>query len=217
MTTYGVMKARIADEFINESITTAQIENAIKTAIRHYQRKPFWFNQKTGTFATVASQETYTTADNSDIPNIVRIDSLRSSFGNILKAIADQSIEEMQDRSVQGAPGFYSNYENKIRLYPIPDAVYTIYMRYICKLTELSADGDTNAWTNEGEELTRQTAKRILCTDILMQDDMASRYAELERVAFETIRGENKERSPQKTLRADGIPVRLDSFDINQG
>jgi DNA-directed RNA polymerase beta subunit len=31
------------------------------------------------------------------------------------------------------------------------------------------------------------------------------------------IRRENKERSPQKFLRADGIPVSADSFDINRG
>jgi hypothetical protein len=81
MSTYGTMKTRIADEFVNESITTAQIENAIKSAVKHYEREAFWFNQKVGTFATVAAQEYYTTAANADIPDIVRIDSMRSSEG----------------------------------------------------------------------------------------------------------------------------------------
>lgn len=217
MTTYATMQTRIADEFVNEPITTAQIQNAIQSAIKHYQREAFWFNQKTGTFATVAAQENYTSADNSDIPNIVRIDSMRSSFGNVLRPVSYDHIEQMQDGSVTSAPGFYTRYENKIRLYPIPDAVYTITMAYICKLTALSAGTDTNAWVDECEEMIRQAAKRILSTDILHQDDMAQRYAELERVAYDRIRRENKERSPQKYLRADGIPVAGESFDINRG
>ena len=217
MTTYAIMKARIADEFVNESITTAQIENAIKTAIKHYEREGFWFNQKTGTFATVASQETYASADNADIPYIVRIDTMRSSFGNILKPLTNEQIEDMQDGSIEGSPGFYTRYENEIRLYPIPDTAYTITMGYVYKLTTLAADADTNAWTDECEELTRQAAKRILCTDILMQDDMAQRYAELERVAYDRIRKENKERSPLRVLRAETMPVRVDTFNINTG
>jgi hypothetical protein len=217
MTTYSAMQARIADEFVNESITTSQITNAIQTAIKHYERDPFWFNQKTGTFATVASQETYTTSANADIPYIVRIDSLRSSFGNVLRPVSYDHIQDMQDGSVKGPPGFYTRYENKIYLYPIPDAVYTMTMSYIYKLAALSAGTDTNAWVDECEEMIRQAAKRILCTDILHDDEMAQRYAELERVAYDRIRRENNQRNPQKFLRADGIPVSADSFDINRG
>jgi hypothetical protein len=217
MSTYGTMKTRIADEFVNESITTAQIENAIKSAVKHYEREAFWFNQKVGTFATVAAQEYYTTAANADIPDIVRIDSMRSSEGNLLRAVSFDHIEQMQDGSVTSPPGFYTRYKDQIRLYPIPDAVYTMTMAYIYKLTTLSADADTNAWTDECEEMIRQASKRILSTDILHADDMAQRYAELERVAYDRIRSENKDRSPQKLLRADGIPVSGNSFDVNRG
>jgi hypothetical protein len=217
MTTYATMKTRIADEFVNESITTAQIENAIQSAIHHYEREAYWFNQKVGTFSTVANQETYTTAANADIPYIVRIDNMRSSEGNVLRGVSNDHIEEMQDGSVIAPPGFFSRYSTVIRLYPIPDAVYTITMRYIYKLAVLSDGTDTNAWVDDCEELIRQAAKRILSTDILHADDMAQRYAELERVAYERIRRENKERNPQKFLRADGIPVSPNSFDINRG
>jgi hypothetical protein len=217
MSTFGLLKSRIADEFVNDAQDYNQIEKAIKSAIKHYEREAFWFNQKVGTFATVAAQEYYTTAANADIPDIVRIDSVRSSEGNLLRAVSFDHVEQMQDGSVSGPPGFYTRYQNQIRLYPIPDAVYTVTMAYIYKLAELSDDSDTNAWTDECEELTRQAAKRILSTDILHADDMAQRYAELERVAYDRIRSENKDRSPQKFLRADGIPVSANSFDINRG
>lgn len=203
MSDYGTMRTRIVDEFVNESITTAQINNAIQSAIKHYERRPFWFNTKRGTFATVASQETYAAAANSDIPYIVQIDSMSidSPKANLL-GVNDSDIEDLQDGSATGRPRLYAYFEQKIRLYPIPDAVYTVRLNYICKFAALSADGDTNAWVDECEEMIRQASKRILCTDILHADDMAQRYAELERVAYERIRAENRQRAPQ-TLRAN--------------
>ena len=93
MSTYGTMKTRIADEFVNESITTAQISNAIQTAIKHYQRKPFWFNTKRSTFATVAAQEEYAAAANADIPYIVMIDSMSVNTPKLdLRGVNDHEI-----------------------------------------------------------------------------------------------------------------------------
>ena len=77
MTTYVTMRNRIADELLDSgALTNAQINNAILTAIKHYERKEWWFNQKVGTFSTVANQELYTSSDLTDIPDIVLIQSM---------------------------------------------------------------------------------------------------------------------------------------------
>ncbi len=205
MTTYATMQTRIADEFVNESITTAQIQNAIQSAIKHYQREAFWFNQKVGSFSTVADQEWYSSSDYADIPYMLRVDSMRvgpTTSKTPIKEVPNSSIEDTQDGSVTGEPQYWSRYQDKIRFLPIPNAVYTITASYIYRLTALSAGTDTNAWVDECEEMIRQSAKRILSTDILHADDMAQRYAELERVAYERIRTENRQRHAQ-TLRTD--------------
>ena len=77
MSTYVTMRTRIADELLDSgALTNAQINNAILTAIKHYERKEWWFNQKVGTFSTVANQELYTSSDLTDIPDIVLIQSM---------------------------------------------------------------------------------------------------------------------------------------------
>src|SRR3972149_4580416 len=86
MTTYATMRARIAEELIDSAITTAHINNAIQQAIKHYERKPWWFNQKAGTFATVAAQELYTTSDLADIPKMVIIQSMVIGVSSTTKA-----------------------------------------------------------------------------------------------------------------------------------
>ena len=161
MSTYVTMRTRIADELLDSgALTNAQINNAILTAIKHYERKEWWFNQKVGTFSTVAAQELYTSSDLADIPKMVLIQSMligaSSTTKKPLTNLDNKNIEDLQDGSVTGEPEYYARYADKIRLYPIPSAVYTVTASYIYKLTALSADGDTNAWTDECEELTAQ-------------------------------------------------------------
>lgn len=214
MATYVEMRNRIADELANDGdITAAQIGYAIKDSIKDYEAEGFWFNQKVATFSTVVAQELYGAAALADIPNMVRISSMRipltEGIGGI-EGVANETIEDVQDGSVTGTPRIYSRFENQIRLYPIPDAVQSIKVSYIYKLAELSADGDQNAWTTDCEEMIRQAAKKRLCANILLSDEMAGRYAVFEKQAYDGVRRENRLRQPQQYLRADlpfGRPV----------
>jgi hypothetical protein len=207
MTTYATMRTRILDELADENLTAAQVNNAILSAIKHHERKPWWFNQKVGTFSTVADQELYTSSDLSDIPNMVQIQSLLVTSGSStkapLRALDNGNIEDMQDGTVTGEPEYYSRFADKIRLYPIPDAVYTMTASYVYKLTALSADSDTNSWTNECEELTRQAAKRILAADLLHDDDLAMKFGTLEAAARDTLMEEYRTRLGNVMLRVD--------------
>lgn len=208
MATYADMRARIADELANDGdITSAQINNAIQSAIRNYEAEGFWFNQKVATFSTVSGQEYYDSAALADIPDMVTIYAMRiMGSGSGVAPIAgidNETIEDSQDGTVTGEPRFYTRFENKIRLFPIPSAVYSVRVSYVYKLAALVNDTDSNAWTNECEELIRQAAKKRLCLDILLADDMAARCAMMEKAAYDDVRKENRLRSPQQTLRAD--------------
>lgn len=205
--TLAIMRARILDEMANDgALTSNQIDNAIRTAIKHHERESFWFSQKTTSFDTVAGQEFYESTPPETFQNIVRIVSMRcgpDGSKELLRGLDNSFVDEMQDGSITGEPAHYSLYESKIRLYPIPEAVYSITLRYIQKFSTVSADTDTNPWLTECEEMIRQGAKRVLCTDILHNDEMAGRYAALEDRALSAIKAENRTRQPQTTLRAD--------------
>jgi hypothetical protein len=218
MSNYADMQTRIADEFVNEAITEGQIQNAIKSAIKHYEREPFWFNTRIITFSTVASTEFYESTNPDDFGNIVRIDSMMVASGSNkyrLRGVDNRHIDDVQDGTVTGEPEMYSRYANKIRLYPIPASVYTIQIDHVYKLAELAVDADENAWVDECEEMIRQAAKRILASDILHADDMAGRYAALEQVAYNRIRSENRLRQPQPELRANW-PFNRQFYDSNR-
>lgn len=216
---YAAMRTRILDEFVNESLTTAQVNNAIQTAIKHYERRPFYFNQKTGTFPTVAAQEYYSSTDLSDIPSIVSIvaATVTNSTKSKLEPVDFSIMDDTQDGSITGPPEMLAVFKQQIRLYPIPDGIYTITMAYIYRFTALSADGDTNAWMVEGEELIRQKAKRILALDILQADDLATRAASLEAEALDEILAEGRRRLPNTVLRPSPMISLGNTFNFTRG
>ena len=220
MTTYGIMQAAIADEMANDgALTTAQIQNAIQRAIRDYEGRPWWFNQKIATFSTVAAQEYYTSSDLADIPNIVRIESAMVTLNGVkspLQSVNYLDVDQEQNAYRVGVPYAYTVFTNSIRLFPNPDAVYTVTLSYIYKFTTLSADADTNSWMTDGEELIRQAAKKRIALDYLQADDLAARFSAMENEAYDSLLEEDRHRRPQKFL---GIPAMLPrrAFNILTG
>ena len=204
--TYGAIKTRIADE-IADSTLTSQIILAIESAIKFYERKEFWFNSKTGTFVTVAAQEYYAAAANSDIPSLIKINNpikvTSSGYKYDVDIVPFAEIDVAQDGTKTGRPECAAYFNEQIRLYPIPDAVYTFTMAYQYRLTDLSADADENAWTDDAEELIRQRAKMIIAADVLRDVDMYNAAKEFERDAYRALREETRARRSVTTLRTD--------------
>ncbi len=172
--TYGDMKARIADELKRSDLTT-QIEQQIQSAIAQYDTVSFFFNELAyGTFSTVASQEVYTSAV---IPtDIVAIDALTVIYGSTRQIVRRRPwawLEQWQPgTSTGGPPTDYAYYGQAIRLYPIPTTVMTLNIAYLQAVAAPTADADVGPWMNEAEELIRSSAKRRLFQHVI-EDEAA--------------------------------------------
>lgn len=207
MTTYATMRTRILDEYVNEKLTAAQVNSAIQSAIAYYQRKRFYFTEsRSETFPTVISQEFYGAAANANIPNLSLIDELTITVNGLRYALRALNWEEIDWISTTttsvGAPTDYCYYAQQIRLYPIPDAVYTVRISGLIRFAALSADGDSNAWMTDGEELIRQRAKWDLATNILHADELALRANAAELIAHNALWDETIRRSALGSIKA---------------
>ena len=199
MTTYVTMRNRILDEMVNESLTTAQVNAAINSAIAHYQRERFYFNEsRAETFSTVASQEFYGSAANTNIPNLSRIDRLVATVNGTRYPLTLQPWELLEEKSstttATGQPDEYCYYAQQIRLYPIPDAVYTVRISGLIRTAALSADGDTNAWLTDAEELIRARAKWDLAVNVIYAPEIASAADDLGGAALRVLNAETVRR-----------------------
>jgi len=193
---YGSMQSRIADELARSDLTT-QIALAIQTAIKRHERERFYFNTKTGTFSTVAAQEYYAAAANSDIPNISKIERAKVTVDGYkydLVASTFDSIDDEQDGTITGDPTHFAYFAQQVRLYPIPNAIRTVTMAYVYRLSSLSDSADANAWMTDGEELIRQTAKGIVAADVISDEAMMMRAGALESGARGRLLAETRKR-----------------------
>lgn len=174
MSTYGTMQDRIADE-LNRSDLTSQIQLAIKSAIEHYESDRFYFNEKVATTTTTASSQWVTQPT-----DMVELDTLAITNGSYKYTLNPRTynyLEEIDNGNgtYTGAPEDYAVYQEQYRLYPVPDATYTLTQSYIYRLSDLSATADTNAWVTVGEQLIRYRAKADLMVNVLDDDAAKAR------------------------------------------
>ncbi len=171
MATYGDMQARIADE-LDRSNLLPHIQKAIVTAIKVYQRRNFWFNERSFTFNTVVGQEFYGVADNAQIATSPNIQILRLQYGGGVRwELPRQTFETVDQLSAssdwRGVPEVFAYRYEQIRLYPIPSQVWPITAFNIYKIPEPPSDSDDSEWFNEAEELIRTTAKIDLYVNVI--------------------------------------------------
>lgn len=156
MSTFGDMKSRIADELSRSDLTT-QIGLEILTAISHYETERWSWSEQRATASTVTS-----TAFIALPTDFLDEDSLMITINGSkdpVRRVGYEYIDKIDSGDYTGEPSVYAFYDGQIRLYPIPDRAYTITLSYLKAQTALSADADTNDWTNEGEALIRARAK----------------------------------------------------------
>jgi hypothetical protein len=192
------LKTRIAQDLTRDDLTS-QIANAVSDAARLYARERFWFNTtRTMTFNTVVNQTDYGTAALAAIPNFVRIDAL---FLPRTQSIYPLDRYEAPDFEVLsggmsggGRPTAFTYIDQMIRLWPTPNMIYALRIIGHYKLP-LPADSDTNAWTDDAEELIRSHAKMLLYTDVLEDTDGMSRMASKIPMLLGALRSETSARS----------------------
>lgn len=216
MTTYATLRSRIEDEIYDATITTS-VNSAILSSIAFYERKRFWFNQKTGTFTTIANQEYYDDSDNTDISGLLEVKSMVAALDSSkspIHSIAFESLDAMQDGLVSGWPSYFAYFNEQIRLYPMPDDAYTVTMAYHYRFPTLSADADTNPWTTDAEELIRTRAKRTLALHKLWDVEMYARLQPAEKELFDALQAETTRRRSVNRLATD-YPSAGSRFNIN--
>ena len=193
MSTLTALKARIADD-IARSDLTSQIANAISDSITYYKNKRFYFNEtRSATFATVDGQSSYSSSDDADIPLFNELDEvfLETSTSKFrLRRRDPKEVEFLLDPTAsEGQPTEYSYFARNFRLYPTPDAVYTIRpMGFIEVAAPATDDEADNVWMVNCFELLRCHAKVLLYIHVIKSTEQAALFSEAERAALAVLR-----------------------------
>ena len=204
MGTLAQLKARIASDLTRDDLTS-QIANVVADTIKFYGRERFWFNQTRNlVFNTVIGQTAYGAADLAIIPNIVRIDALYLPRNQSITPLDRYEPDDFEvvagGMSGSGKPTAFTYVDQTIRLWPTPGSVTTLRLHAFYKLPD-AADGDSNAWTDDAEELVRSHAKMLLYMDVLEDDQNAQRMAAKIPVLLDGLRSETSARMATGRIR----------------
>lgn len=212
---YAAIQARIADELARTDLT-AQIKAEILSAIRHYARQRFWFNEEAATATTTPGAAGLKIAVPSDA---VEFDEMTVAVGGIPQPMERLPWRDFVARgalntAAHGVPARWAYRDDQFWLSPTPDAAYTLTLYYVNTLPELAADGDSNAWTTIAEELIRARACaavriRYLRDSAAMAEQQA--FAALgdgylnafEKMAYTALRAQTTRRRAPRRLHTD--------------
>ncbi len=189
--TFLQMQQRIADDLDRTDLTT-QIKKAINRAIMHYQTEPFWFKETSTSFSAVSGQEEYVMGTGGVPTDIEMIDILERQYNGTktkMTPITPDELEAKQSLQATGIPDEYAQYQNRFKLYPIPNqSGITILIKYTKNYTELSADTDTNDWLTYAEDLIEAKSRWWLNTRVIKDASAALDDEKEEMKALDALR-----------------------------
>jgi hypothetical protein len=172
-----------------------QVSSHLALAIRHYEREPFFFNERRAIATAVSGTEFYTFPSDFVAPISLGL----TNQGNYFP-LQRFTHEEHEALAVSGSAGkgltyAYSVIADQIRAYPIPDRSMTFTITYIRRMTALNSASASSAWSTEGEDLIKARAQKTLCLGVLHQPDWAQGYALLEEEALTRLKSETLQRT----------------------
>jgi len=157
-------------------LADSTIEYYIKRAIDHYKSRSLKFNQaSTTSFPIVATTGTITVPSDFLAPIIWRI--TQSGFTRTIRRKSYVIIESSRNLVTSDTtPSIYAFYEGAFEFFPQADIGYTTKLSYVKELTALSADTDTNGWTEDGENLIRNKALAYIYLERLKDSKNGNEY-----------------------------------------
>lgn len=200
MSTFGEIQSRINSDYLNRTDLSAATQRSIFAAIRHYESQRFNFNETATTLATSAGQTFVSFPSNLIALDYIQITEASSDIELIYRDY--DWIKRANVSRTQSVPTHYTIYQNRIELFPIPDSAYSIPVSYIKRLSQLSADSDTNAWTSgEAEDVIVYHATKLMWANVLRNTEEALKYAELERASKSELM-RYREQMPHLVIKA---------------
>lgn len=201
MSTRDAMMARIRRDLRRGTTLDADILDAINDAIAAYRADRFaWAESRTqATFDTVDGQEFYTAADDEALGRLITVDWITVTIGTQpykLNYYSPETIELWASTTTKGQPYAWTRYEDKLRLYPMPAAVYPSRVAGAFSVAAPATGGETgNPWMTTGERLIRCRAKLELAVHRLRAPALAADMQPLVEDAYSQLKTENNKKT----------------------
>lgn len=191
MATYRDLQDRIALDYLNRYDLMEAVKRAIQNSIKCYEAQRYWFNETAS--STTMTVNSASLGVPSDFLVLDRIEMAYSGTRCALRQEPFDIIREMNATSAVSVPTHFAYRGNRFEVALMPGSAYATTIYYLHSLPTLSADSDSNAWTNEAANLIAHDATLgILCSTIQPNDNRAiQRHQNMLRMAMNELNCRN--------------------------
>lgn len=223
MSDFSTIAAEIVAGVLNSHPnTTALVKAAMVRQLLSLQAEKAPFMEKSGSFATVAGQATYTTASTGMPAGLLSFERLYYDQGAVprfLEVVDIGTIRVLQEQASATYPFRVAWWEERLQFGPAPAGIYPVKWDVIldaCKdtatgaLLTSSSTTQTNAWflSPQATVLKHLTWADYFSTSPDQRPDLAASQQQLATVALARLREANAKRQ-----QAGGLIVQPSSFD----
>jgi hypothetical protein len=198
--TFLEMQSRIADDLDRTDLNT-QIKLAINRSIEFFETEPFWFKEASSSFSAVINQEEYVYGTGSVPSDVQMIDIMERQYNGsktTMTEITPFEIEAKQSLQATGIPDEFAQYQNRFKLYPIPNqSGITILIKYTKNYTTLVSDGSTNDWLTYAEDLIEARSRWWLNMRVIRDQNAAADDERQVAIALDALRTKNTQKTGQ--------------------
>lgn len=155
MPTYTTLQSNIASTLSRDNLTS-EIQEAIKRAVRHYERKLFWFNYAEDSFiGSSTAKRAFTISSTNTFLGITQVVVNYSSARYELEPENLEIIKAWDATNSNGLPRrwAFDPVDRTITFDINLNVTATVSYTFIKKMTTLSAAGDSNEFTNNASDL----------------------------------------------------------------
>lgn len=187
MATYGEMQTNIKT-LLSRADLDLLIPQSIKQAIQFYELEPFAFNESLGSVVTTSGTAFYTLTA---VLQMIQVKITENGYTRSMTNKTFQEIEETDITNYTTSPVWWALFNDRLRIYPTPDATYTISYAYVVKPATLSASTDSNVWTTTAYNLIENRALWWLHNYKTRNIPLANQYKNGETENYLMLRGSN--------------------------
>lgn len=203
MATFAALQSRVSARLKdpnNEDISAADVAAVINDAIKHWAKKKFWFNEFEETVALTYNGDSddrfLTLVTNVDPQQIFKENGMVIDYAQTRWPVTKVSSENYDAMNVEGRgiPFAWTYRNDRYELYWYPDQAYSLTVRGLKKYADLSADGDSNDFTDEAFDLIMYEALSRLYAEFRQDDAMEGYYTGRAKDQYVTLRNETNRR-----------------------
>lgn len=192
MPTYGDIQTNIATTLSRSDLTTS-IQEAIKRAVRHYERNLFWFNLSEDSFVGSSTPKRHWTISSTN--TLLDVQQVVVNYNSGRYELGKANLEEIRGADATNLNGLPSKWAydpvgNVIAFDTNLNVTATVSYTFVKKMTTLSAAGDSHEFTNNASDLIEARACWWLYLTKLKNRGAADAMKEVELSELSSLNGE---------------------------